>query len=123
MLELIQRLTGDPALIALIGAGHVYAVETDYMGECLIYEFHTLQDDKCARLVRLKITAICATLDKTCQVEARIRALILTLGDNPLTDGITSVALNGGGLLRDAAREKYHRIMYFDVIMKSQEGT
>ena len=117
MLELIQVMLEDEELKKLVGS-HIYPTHTDYLGDCVLYSFHTTLSDKITEQCRLQITIIAGTISKTAQIEERIKYLILTFGDNPLTNDILQVELNGGGTLYDNDRMKQHRILYFDILKR-----
>lgn len=108
------------ALRAVCGVP-VYAEWTDDLGECVVYTFHTYLSDRISERVRLQATVITATMARGLEIEARIKAALLTLGDRPFGGMVKAVALNGGGILQDAAREKLHRILTFEIIIKYRE--
>ena len=101
----------DTELKKMIGS-NVYPAPTDCLDDCVLYNFYTEAQSDGAQKVRLQITIVCSTMEKTLQIEERIKTILLTLGDKPLTTNILQVALNGGGTLYDYAREKHHRILY-----------
>lgn len=117
MLELIQVMLKDEELKKLIGS-HIYPAQTDYLGDCVLYSYHTTLSNKITQQTRLQITIIAGTTAKTAQIEERIKYLILTYGDDPLTDNILQTQLNGGGTLYDSDRMKHHRILYFDILQR-----
>ena len=117
MLEAIALMLNDDELKKLIGS-HIYPTQTDHLGDCVIYNFHTIYQDKKVQKCRLQINIIATTTAKTVAIEERIKTILLTLGDSPLTNDILQVELNGGGTLYDGAREKNHRILYFDIIKR-----
>lgn len=101
----------------LIGA-NIYANRTEYLGDCIIYNYHTLLYDKIAKHIRFQITIVAESMEKTLQIEDVVDNLILTLGDEQLTNEILQVRHNGGGSLDDIERKKHHRILYYDIIMR-----
>ena len=117
MLEAITLMLEDTELKKLIGS-NVYPAPTDCLDDCVLYNFYTEAQSDGAQKVRLQITIVCSTMEKTLQIEERIKTILLTLGDKPLTTNILQVALNGGGTLYDYAREKHHRILYFDILKR-----
>ena len=96
----------------------VYGQRTTDKGECVIYDYHTFSQSDGVQKIRLQITIIAPTSDKTLKREEIIKSTILTLGDSPLTDDILQVAANGGGILYDDARQMQHRIIYFDILKR-----
>ena len=96
----------------------VYAQRTTDVGECVLYDYHTFSQSDGVQKIRLQITIIAPTSEKTLRREEIIKSTILTLGDTPLTDDILQVAANGGGTLYDDARQMQHRIIYFDILKR-----
>lgn len=96
----------------------LYCQRTDDTGECVIYDFHTLTQQDGVQRVRLQITIIAGTMAKALEKEEIIKSAILTFGDEPLSNDILQVALNGGGNLYDDARQMHHHILYFDIIKR-----
>ncbi len=96
----------------------LYCQRTDDMGECVIYDFHTFAQQDGVQRVRLQITIIAGTMAKALEREEIIKSTILTFGDEPLSNDILQVALNGGGNIYDDARQMHHHILYFDIIKR-----
>ena len=122
--EILNILKADKKLMELIGGSaenpHIYPIETDYLGDCLVYDYHTFSADKITEAKRLEIVIIAKTLSKTLEIENELKRLILTLADKPLTTNILRVEINGGGSLYDNERLMNHRILYFDLISRSE---
>lgn len=118
MIDLIQLLINDPVINAMIGS-HIYANATTYMGDCIVYEFYPVSNDKIKKHSRLKITIIAQDIAHTEMIENRVNDVILTLGDEKLVADILHVEQNGGGTLFDAERNKQHRILYYDVLQRT----
>ena len=122
--EILNILKADKKLMALINGTaanpHIYPIETDYLGDCLVYDYHTFSADKITEAKRLEIVIIAKTLSKTLEIENELKRLILTLADKPLTTNILRVEINGGGSLYDNERLMNHRILYFDLISRSE---
>lgn len=118
MREIIDILKNSAALRPLIG-DNIYPNFTTYLGDCIVYTWNTTYNDRAVKRQRLKITIIASDLEKAEAIETEVGALLLTLGDAPLTRNIVSVKQNGGGDLYDTDRKKNHRIMYFDTTMRS----
>ena len=96
----------------------LYCQRTDDMGECVIYDFHTFAQQDGVQRVRLQTTIIAGTMARTLEREEIIKKAILTFGDEPLSNVILQVALNGGGNIYDDARQMHHHILYFDIIKR-----
>lgn len=122
--EILNILKADKKLMELIDGSaenpHIYPIETDYLGDCLVYDYHTFSADKITEAKRLEIVIIAKTLSKTLKIENELKRLILTLADKPLTTNILRVEINGGGSLYDNERLMNHRILYFDLISRSE---
>lgn len=122
--EILNILKADKKLMELINGSaenpHIYPIETDYLGDCLVYDYHTFSADKITEAKRLEIVIIAKTLSKTLEIENELKRLILTLADKPLTTNILKVEINGGGSLYDNERLMNHRILYFDLISRSE---
>lgn len=122
--EILNILKADKKLMELINGSaenpHIYPIETDYLGDCLVYDYHTFSADKITEAKRLEIVIIAKTLSKTLEIENELKRLILTLADKSLTTNILRVEINGGGSLYDNERLMNHRILYFDLISRSE---
>lgn len=120
MVEILNILKNDSQLINYIGtAANIYPMETSYTGECILYEYVPLADDKITQSNRLLLTIISNTMAKAIDIEKRVKQLILTKADTPLTNNIKKVSQNGGGSLFDSERKKHHRLLYFEIISRS----
>ena len=122
--EILNILKADKKLMELINGSaanpHIYPIETDYLGDCLVYDYHTFSADKITEAKRLEIVIIAKTLSKTIEIENQLKRLIITLADKPLTNNILQVEVNGGGSLYDNDRKMNHRILYFDILSRSE---
>ena len=122
--EILNILKADKKLMELINGSaenpHIYPIETDYLGDCLVYDYHNFSAEKITEAKRLEIVIIAKTLSKTLEIENELKRLILTLADKPLTTNILRVEINGGGSLYDNERLMNHRILYFDLISRSE---
>ena len=122
MLEsIVAILNADEQLITLLnGKAAIYPLSTSDLGTCIVYDCHSLSDDKVKRTDRLQLTIIADTLAKSLAIESRVKTLLLTFADLPLNDQILQVEVNGGGSLYDEARKKNHRIIYFNIVSRSE---
>ncbi len=119
--EVVSILNNSAALQALFdGMNRIYPYTTDYLGDCVIYQVFPQSDNKAVNKIRIQISIIADTLDKALSVESIIKKLLLTIGDEPLTQNILQVEQNGGGSLFDYGRNKYHHYMYFDITGRSE---
>lgn len=118
--DIIALLSADTTLTGLLGTGNIYPTETTYLGDCVLYDWYVTGSDGTVVTSRLELTAIAGTLSTSLAIERRIDKLLITPDDRPLMDGVTKVIRNGGGSIRDAARKKYHRYLYFDISSKGE---
>lgn len=116
MNEIIQTLLNSEELNVLVG-NHIHPNYTTYTGDCIVYTYSTISNDRAAKRQRLTLTIIANDLEKADEIETCVCALLLTLGDAPFSRNIVNIKQNGGGDLFDTARNKNHRIMYFDIVM------
>lgn len=116
--ELIRILKDDKQLASLLGGVHVYATPCTYKGDCIVYNWVPVRSDKIKTTDKLELHIITSTILDSVAIEARVKELLLTIGDEPLTENIREVFLNGGGNLFDEERQKNHRILYFYILAK-----
>jgi transcriptional regulator with XRE-family HTH domain len=79
----------------------------------------TSQDDGIKQVSRVKLTTVCDTEAQWATASERIRELLITKDDRPLTNTILSIAVNGGGSVFDSDREKYHKIIFLNITTRS----
>lgn len=106
LLEILQILKQDIKLKELLEAtsedSKVYMnsyYDKDKTG--LVYIYTLLTSDKIKNQSRLEITCIDDDYSKVLHLKQRLMEILITKGDEPLTDNITEVVLNGGGYLFD----------------------
>ena len=116
--ELISILKNDGQLTQLLGGSHVYATPCTYKGNCVVYNWMSVNSDKILTTDKIEIHIITDTMLQAADIETRIKQLILTFGDEQLTQTIRDVYLNGGGALFDEERQKLHKILYFYILYK-----
>lgn len=97
------------------------ANRTDYGGECVIYDVNTISYDKIKRQARVKATIVADTMARGLKLEAMLDEALVTLGDNPLTETVTTCARNGGGWLEDG--DRHIRIAYYEMTIKRRKKT
>lgn len=96
----------------------LYAVSTRSLDDCVIYNSYTTGSDAISERVRLEVAIITADDAEGRKVEDRIKAALLTCGDEPLSDNVLQVELDGGGTLEDVERGKIHRMLYFTILTR-----
>lgn len=117
--EIISLLRNDSKLTNLFGSKKIYAKPCTDLGECIVYDFTSVSADKITATNRLEIHIVTNTIEKGLQAEQAVKDVLLTFGDEKLSQLIRDVYLNGGGSLYDEERKKHHKILYFYI--KSKE--
>lgn len=79
--DIIALLNDNSALISLLGGAHIYPYTTDYLGDCIIYNYVSAYDDKAKQKIRIQFSIISSTLLKALQIEETLKTILLTLGD------------------------------------------
>lgn len=115
--EILDILENDEILNQLID-NNIFSKPSSYTGECVLYSWIPVASNKIKRTDKLEINVVTETIEKGIQIEERLKQLLLTFADKPLSDSIKEVELNGGGLIYDYERRKYHRILYFYVLSR-----
>ena len=121
MKQLINTINEDPTIITLLGQDHVHLNNTTDTNNCLLIEYHTVGGDRLKKQVRLTCTAIADTMTLAEAIETRLNEIILSFGDNPVNDNILQSSINGGGVLYDSARQKNHKIIYYNLTLRGVE--
>lgn len=116
--EIIGLLRNDEGLISLLGGQHVYATPCTYKGNCIVYDWVPVSSDKIKGTDKLEVNIVVDTVEQAAEIESRLKEILLTFGDEPLSQNIREVFLNGGGSLFDESRQKIHRILYFYILYK-----
>lgn len=91
---------------------------TETIENCIVYNLVPLTGDGVKEQSRLEITVISRGMQEGLAILEQIKSVLLTLGDEPLTSGILSVALNGGGSLENWETGTYHCKAFFIVVSK-----
>ena len=118
--EIVSILNNSDVLISLLGGEHIYPYQTDYLGECVIFQITPQTDNKAHQTMRVQLSSIAKTISKAITIEKVLKQLLLTKGDEPLTDNILQVEANGGGSLYDYNRQMYHHYIFIDIINRSE---
>ena len=117
MTEIRTILMADQELKSIVN--DVVPSPTKRLDNVIIYEASLISDDGIKQVSRLKLTTVCETEAQWSIASERIRELLITKDDRPLTPSILSVAANGGGSMYDTDRKKYHKIIYFNITTRS----
>lgn len=98
---------------------------TDKIEDCVVYGYNDVYNDNIKKSARLTFNIITKGLTENSAIKAeemknKINSVILTFGDEPLTNKILSVVQNGGGQLENSETQTLHTIIYYDVIYKAR---
>ncbi|MBP3889500.1 MAG: hypothetical protein J6F30_17895 [Cellulosilyticum sp.] len=96
--EVIAILIQDEVLKRL-GIKIYHESERPSIQECLVYDFYNIQDNGIKAIDTLNITCIAFDLDKSLAIIEQVKRLLITIGDNPLSNKIIKVTQNGGGYI------------------------
>lgn len=96
--EIIKILIQDKVLKQL-GIKIYHESEKPSIQECIIYDFYNVQDNGIKAVDALNVTCIAFDLDKSLAMMKQVKKLLITIGDNKLTNKIIKVAQNGGGYI------------------------
>lgn len=91
---------------------------TDEIEDCIVYNFIPLTSDKIKEQNRLEITVISKSMSDGLKTLEDVKGLLLTQGDEQLTDSILNVALNGGGSLKNLETNTFHFKANFIVLSR-----
>ncbi|MHC1750733.1 MAG: hypothetical protein AB9856_20870 [Cellulosilyticaceae bacterium] len=83
------------------------------------YKWVQLTSDGIKTQSRLEITAIHADFETATKIVERVKKILLTIGDTPLSSRVLSIAQNGGGCLENPDTHDINLLCFF--IVKSKE--
>lgn len=115
--EIRAILLADQSIMSIVN--EVVPSPTKRLDNVIIYEVSPISDDGIKQVSRVKLTTVCDTEEQWAVASERIRELLITKDDRPLTQTILSVAVNGGGSMYDADRKKYHKSIYLNITTRS----
>lgn len=118
--EVIGILIQDEILKAL-GIKIYHESEAPSIQECIIYDFYNIQDNGVKAIDLLNVTCIAFDLDKSLAIIGRVKELLITTGDNLLTNKIIKVAQNGGGYISNKmpGQTTHHQKATFNITRRS----
>lgn len=90
---------------------------TEEMGECMVYDFNTIEYTGSRRTARMKTYIFAATMERGLALQELLDRALCPIGEAPLTQTVTSCRRNGGGWLKDGGR--HVRIAYYDITMRA----
>lgn len=89
-------------------------IETDTVQDCIVYKYYQVSRYKW----RLEVRLIGSTFADADRFASTAISAINDFGDVWKIEGISSIVLNGGGVMKDYETNTIHRLLYFDVVMK-----
>lgn len=121
MKDLIDTIKADNTIVTALGGAKVYLNYTTDTTNCLILEYHTVGGDRLKTHIRLKVSAVADTMELCEALEKRLNEIVLSFGDNAVNADILQSTITGGGVLYDTARQKIHKIIYYDLTLRGVE--
>ncbi|HCT64462.1 MAG TPA: hypothetical protein DIC60_04210 [Lachnospiraceae bacterium] len=102
--DILQRLEDDTELKSLLNSTSnntgIYLNKTD-KSDSITYRFINLSSDGIKEQNRLEINCLSLNYIKANQILDRVKAILLTFGDEQFNNDVLEIALNGGGYLFD----------------------
>lgn len=89
-------------------------LKTTKAEKCIVYKFW----QTAAYTYRLELRIIDFSMAGSEETASAIIKNICNFGDSNKITGISSIVLNGGGILEDIETNTIQRILYFDLIIK-----
>lgn len=109
----------DEIIVLLKALGYpVKPYGSEKIEDCIIYNFVPLTSDKIKEQSRLEITVITKSMGDGLEILEGVKEILLTRGDEQLTDNILNVALNGGGSLENLETNTFHFKANFIVLSR-----
>nr|DAT81699.1 MAG TPA: hypothetical protein [Caudoviricetes sp.] len=87
------------------------------VGDGITYDFNVTQSNGIKEVYRLSITTVAYSIGESLEIINRVKQLLLTIGDDKLTDKILKVNQNGGGSVCNVVDGKnmYHFTAIFNI--------
>lgn len=102
--DILQRLEDDTELKSLLNSSSnntgIYLNKTDKT-DSIVYRFINLTSDGIKEQNRLEISCLSLDYLKVNAILERVKAILLTVGDEQFNNDVLEIALNGGGYLFD----------------------
>lgn len=95
---------------------------TDSIEDCIVYTYNSLTDDGATAQKNLELRLITKTYENAEVMRKKIIELLVPIGDSIKIDGIYSCVLNGGGSLFDENTKTYHTLLYFNLVIRSENN-
>lgn len=109
LVELINILKSDTTLATLLGASvsNSKIMPMPLISDGIGYNFIPLGNNNAVQQSQFELTIINSDLLKCYNIKSAVDRLLITTGDDSLTDSITSCGQNGGGCWYDDDLKMY----------------
>ena len=119
--EIIAILRNDPTLKGLTEE-HIKPFGQLEVGKGLTYEFSPGSSNGIKATERLTVTSVAYSIDDSMAILNRVKKLLITIGDDKLTDKILKVTQNGGGSMNNImdGKNMYHFTAIFYITRREK---
>lgn len=94
---------------------NIHPFGTEIIENCIVYNLIPISSNKIIEQSRLEITVIALAMETGLKMIEDIKGVLLTLGDNSLTNNILEIILNGGGSLENLETNTFHFKAFFNI--------
>ncbi len=123
--NILQKLEDDTELKSLLNSTSnntgIYLNKTD-KSDSITYRFINLSSDGIKEQNRLEISCLSKGYLKANEILDRVKAVLLTIGDEQFNNDVLEIALNGGGYLFDDDTKNHIVKAFFIVKNKYRRG-
>ena len=88
---------------------------TTQINNSIVFTVIPQSSDKIKESYRVEVTCIDTDYGHAMELLETVKDILLTFGDDQLTDKILSVVQNGGSSLKNESTKTYHLAAYFDI--------
>lgn len=119
--EIIIELKNNSELRELLSASldnphiEMFSTSIDNL-PAITYTFSDVSDNAIKKIEKLEVRAISTDIATTINIANKVKEIVLTVGDTPLSNNILSVEVNGGGLMEDTSANLYSQTILFNII-------
>lgn len=117
IVSIIDKLNSNTELKALVSTINPFNVTGKNK---MYYNYINLTSDGVKAQARLSLVAVCDRYTNSIKAIEEVKKTLLTIGDNKFNDDILSIALNGGGSMRDLETDTFHETAYFTIQYKER---